>query len=131
VINARKYFEKVFETYMAWSKKGGRNLQKTFVDSAKSGTTAPPPATTPSGKKIGGKKGIPVFTHGLFDTDHQLTSEPLRRSCLTGFELFFRHVALWEAEQAERLYIQDDVWASTTVRTIKLIIIRALIQPLA
>lgn len=122
VAKARDYFERIFKTYMKWTK-NGKNLKRHYVGNAYwrptkipySGTTASPPSTTHSGKKIGGKDGIPIFTHALLDTDHQITSEPLRRSCLTSFQLLFRHVVLWEAEQEERLYIRDDVWASTAV----------------
>lgn len=53
------------------------------------------------------------LSHADLDSRNQFTSEPLRRSCLTGFELFFRHVALWEAEQAGQVKIKEDDWAST------------------
>lgn len=122
VAKARDYFERIFKTYMKWTK-NGQNIKRHYIGNAYwkpvkvpySGTTAKPPSKTPSGKKIGGKDGIPIFTHALLDTDDQTTSEPLRRSCLTGFQLLFRHVALWEAAQEEKVYLQDDVWASTTV----------------
>jgi hypothetical protein len=114
VAHARDYFERIFRAYMSWTR-DGRILRRHYSDSPWKGTKADPPSTTLTGKRIGGKDGIPIFTHALLDTIDQVSTEPLRRSCLTGFELFFRHVALWEAEQQERLYIQDDVWASTTV----------------
>lgn len=138
VAKARDYFERIFQTYMQWTD-GGRKLQRHYAGRWSGwrqkeiwvGTTLDSPLTTPGGKAIGtnGVKrdgedrkasrdethGVPIFTHALLDTRYQATSEPLRRSALTGFELFYRHVALWEAEQQERLYIQDDVWASLTV----------------
>ncbi len=40
----------------------------------------------------------PAFTHALLESNMQRSSEPLGRSCLTGFSLFMRHVALWEEE---------------------------------
>ena len=40
----------------------------------------------------------PVFSHAMLESYAQVSSEPLGRSCLTGFSLFMRHVALWEAE---------------------------------
>lgn len=40
----------------------------------------------------------PVFSHAMLESYAQVTSEPLGRSCLTGFPLFMRHVALWEEE---------------------------------
>ncbi|PVF98262.1 hypothetical protein CPB86DRAFT_873454 [Serendipita vermifera] len=56
----------------------------------------------------------PVIAHASLDTQKQLSKEPLKRSCLTGFELFYRHVCLWEAEQNGKVEIREDVWASTT-----------------
>lgn len=41
---------------------------------------------------------IPLFSHAMLESYTENTSEPLGRSCLTGFELLMRHVALWEAE---------------------------------
>lgn len=46
---------------------------------------------------------IPLFSHAMLEPYSQNTSEPLGRSCLTGFELFMRHVALWEAEVDGRI----------------------------
>jgi hypothetical protein len=40
----------------------------------------------------------PVFSHAMLESYAQVSSEPLGRSCLTGFPLFMRHVALWETE---------------------------------
>lgn len=48
--------------------------------------------------KVKSKK--PVVFHGTLESYAQVTSEPLGRSCLTGFTLFMRHVALWEQEVA-------------------------------
>lgn len=41
---------------------------------------------------------LPVFTHTLLEPRLQNTAEMPGRSCLTGFALLMRHVALWEAE---------------------------------
>lgn len=49
--------------------------------------------------KIKGKNGLPVFSHAMLEGYGQITSEPLGRSCLTGFGLLMRHVALWELER--------------------------------
>jgi hypothetical protein len=45
----------------------------------------------------------PVFSHAMLESYHQITSEPLWRSCLTGFSLLMRHVALWEQEVAGKI----------------------------
>ena len=44
------------------------------------------------------KSDKPVFSHAMLESYAQVTSEPLGRSCLTGFSLLMRHVALWEEE---------------------------------
>ncbi|KDQ15117.1 hypothetical protein BOTBODRAFT_32093 [Botryobasidium botryosum FD-172 SS1] len=56
---------------------------------------------------------LPVITHAMVDGRVPGTADPGGRSCLTGFTLFMRHVALWEAEVAGKIVIQEDVWAST------------------
>ncbi|PVF98261.1 hypothetical protein CPB86DRAFT_797410 [Serendipita vermifera] len=56
----------------------------------------------------------PAFAHATMDTADQFSTEPLRRSCLTGFELFYRHVCLWDAEQNGKVEIKKNSWASTT-----------------
>ncbi|PVF98266.1 hypothetical protein CPB86DRAFT_362005 [Serendipita vermifera] len=99
---ARRYFDRVFATYMKWSD-GGKGLLPTYIGVYSSAEAKPIPP-----------KDKPVFTHALLDTLEQDSSEPLRRSCLTGFELFYRHVCLWEAEQEGKVDIYDSVWASTT-----------------
>ncbi|KDQ08376.1 hypothetical protein BOTBODRAFT_179872 [Botryobasidium botryosum FD-172 SS1] len=57
----------------------------------------------------------PVLTHSMLDArvGQNTTSSGGRLSCLTGFALFMRHVALWEAEAAGKLIIQDNEPAST------------------
>lgn len=56
-----------------------------------------------------GAKGTPVASrippspHMKLEPYMQNTSEPLGRSCLTGFELLRRHVALWEGEVEGRI----------------------------
>ncbi|PVF98265.1 hypothetical protein CPB86DRAFT_825813 [Serendipita vermifera] len=99
---AKRYFDRIFATYMSWSNEG-EDLLPTYTDSY----SGPPVKPIP-------RKDKPVFTHALLDTLEQDSSEPLRRSCLTGFELFYRHVCLWDAEQEGKLDIYDNVWASTT-----------------
>ncbi|KAG8760742.1 hypothetical protein FRC14_002038 [Serendipita sp. 396] len=102
VQKARDYTNNCIKAYLRWSLDGTR-LARHYVSNANwTGTKAVPNTTKP------------VFTHALLDTISQVNSEPQVRSCLTGFELFFRHVTLWEQEQDGRIYIQDDVWASTT-----------------
>ncbi|KAK7057988.1 hypothetical protein R3P38DRAFT_3253024 [Favolaschia claudopus] len=54
------------------------------------------------------------LSHVDLDNKHQLSSEPQGRSCLTGFSLLMRHVALWEIEKTGEIEIQRDDWASTT-----------------
>ncbi|KAF7362639.1 hypothetical protein MVEN_00613000 [Mycena venus] len=54
-----------------------------------------------------------IVAHGDLDNKHQLSSEPQGRSCLTGFSLFMRHVALWEMEKAGEIKINREHWAST------------------
>jgi hypothetical protein len=105
VAKARDYFDRLFKVYMSWSD-NGRNLRPHFIGNWTYSRRNEDPRPIPD---------KPVFTHALLDTRDQKTSEPLRRSCLTGFELFYRHVALWEAEQDGKLRIRTDVWASTTV----------------
>ncbi|KAJ7578019.1 hypothetical protein C8J56DRAFT_364210 [Mycena floridula] len=56
----------------------------------------------------------PVFSHAMLESYTQVTSEPLGSSCLTGFSLFMRHVALWEAESKGEIVIFDELWASNT-----------------
>ncbi|KAK0474905.1 hypothetical protein IW261DRAFT_1497676 [Armillaria novae-zelandiae] len=57
---------------------------------------------------------LPVFTHALLESNMQRSSEPLGRSCLTGFSLFMRHVALWEEEVKGKIVICDKYWAENT-----------------
>ncbi|KZV86229.1 hypothetical protein EXIGLDRAFT_653432 [Exidia glandulosa HHB12029] len=60
------------------------------------------------------KSKVPVFSHAMLEGYGQTTSEPLGRSCLTGFTLFMRHVALWEEEVAGRIKIFEDLYATDT-----------------
>ena len=77
IANAREYFERVFEVYIRWS--NGRDLEPTYVRRAWKGTSLRPTW-----------QDLPVFTHALLDTRDQLIPQPPSRSCLTGFELFYR-----------------------------------------
>jgi hypothetical protein len=113
VIIARDYFDRLFQAYMNWSN-NGKNLSPHYIQS----TGGLSGFTKWKGSSIRPNTDKPIFTHALMDTLAQNTSEPLRRSCLTGFELFYRHVALWEAEQDGKLHIQADVWSSTTVSSL-------------
>ncbi|KAF8331422.1 uncharacterized protein EI90DRAFT_3198442 [Cantharellus anzutake] len=65
-------------------------------------------------KPIQSPDGKPVFSHAMLESYGQITSEPLWRSCLTGFSLFMRHVALWEAEVAGKIHIFEGLFASDT-----------------
>ncbi|KAK0239110.1 hypothetical protein EDD85DRAFT_531090 [Armillaria nabsnona] len=56
----------------------------------------------------------PAFTHALLESNMQRSSEPLGRSCLTGFSLFMRHVALWEEEVKGNIVIDTKYWAENT-----------------
>ncbi|KAL1743263.1 hypothetical protein HDZ31DRAFT_65212 [Schizophyllum fasciatum] len=56
----------------------------------------------------------PVFSHAMLESRGQRTSEPLSRSCLTGFMLLMRHVALWEEEAKGNIVIKEDLWAAET-----------------
>ncbi|KAG8841023.1 hypothetical protein FRC20_005297 [Serendipita sp. 405] len=108
VEKARDFFDRVFRTYLTWSR-GGRNLQRTYVY-RKTFTGTSKVIRTMEQKSC----NVPIFTHALLDTVAQLLNEPLARSCLTGFELFYRHVGLFEAEAAGKCVIEPSVWASTT-----------------
>ncbi|EJD52355.1 hypothetical protein AURDEDRAFT_158081 [Auricularia subglabra TFB-10046 SS5] len=57
---------------------------------------------------------VPVFSHAMLEGYGQTTSEPLGRSCLTGFSLLMRHVALWEEELAGKIKIYEDLYATDT-----------------
>ncbi|KAJ3730207.1 hypothetical protein C8R42DRAFT_714913 [Lentinula raphanica] len=61
--------------------------------------------------RIKGKKGVPVFSHAMLEGYGQITSEPLGRSCLTGFGLLMRHVALWELEVEGTIEIYEHIFA--------------------
>ncbi|KAJ6605401.1 hypothetical protein DFH09DRAFT_1300132 [Mycena vulgaris] len=52
-------------------------------------------------------------SHLDLENKHQLSAEPQGRSCLTGFSLFMRHVALWEMAQRDGIVIDETEWAST------------------
>ncbi|KIK64907.1 hypothetical protein GYMLUDRAFT_70870 [Collybiopsis luxurians FD-317 M1] len=58
-----------------------------------------------------GKGGKPVFSHAMLEGYGQIVSEPLGRSCLTGFELLMRHVALWELEIEGKIQIYEHIFA--------------------
>ncbi|KAJ7744118.1 hypothetical protein B0H16DRAFT_1422572 [Mycena metata] len=52
-------------------------------------------------------------SHSVLDNKHQLSAEPQGRSCLSGFTLLMRHVALWDLEKSGDLVIDEKHWAST------------------
>jgi hypothetical protein len=91
---AKRYFDRIFATILKWS--NGRGLRDN------QGQPFP-------------REEKPLFTHAMLDTAAQDSSEPQKRSCLSGFELFYRHICLWQAEQEGKVEINDSVWASTTV----------------
>uniref|UniRef100_D8Q175 Uncharacterized protein n=1 Tax=Schizophyllum commune (strain H4-8 / FGSC 9210) TaxID=578458 RepID=D8Q175_SCHCM len=68
----------------------------------------------PKGKYKQVESSKPVFTHAMLESRGQRTSEPLTRSCLTGFSLLMRHVALWEEEVKGKVVIKEDLWAAET-----------------
>jgi hypothetical protein len=43
------------------------------------------------------------FSHRDLENESQVSSEPQSRSCLSGFSLFMRHVALWEMERRKEV----------------------------
>ncbi|KAJ7263594.1 hypothetical protein B0H12DRAFT_1268045 [Mycena haematopus] len=57
--------------------------------------------------------GVVCIRHSDLENNGQLSSEPQGRSCLSGFSLFMRHVALWEIEQTGEIKIDKRSWAST------------------
>ncbi|KAJ7065687.1 hypothetical protein C8F01DRAFT_751051 [Mycena amicta] len=59
-------------------------------------------------KKVGGS------SHVALENGDQVTSEVQTRSCLNGFALFMRHVALFEMEARGETTIKDDRWAETS-----------------
>ncbi|KAJ7346170.1 hypothetical protein DFH08DRAFT_1081059 [Mycena albidolilacea] len=64
-------------------------------------------------EEISGGGPKPTVSHAHLENKHQLSAEPQNRSCLTGFGLFMRHVALWEMERGGEIEIKKDDWAST------------------
>ncbi|KAJ7885507.1 hypothetical protein B0H14DRAFT_2563838 [Mycena olivaceomarginata] len=64
-------------------------------------------------EEISGGRPKPTVSHAHLENKHQLSAEPQNRSCLTGFGLFMRHVALWEMERGGEIEIKKDDWAST------------------
>ncbi|KAJ7046527.1 hypothetical protein C8F04DRAFT_1060811 [Mycena alexandri] len=68
----------------------------------------------PSGAYKPVKSDKPVFSHAMLESYAEITSEPLGRSCLTGFSLLMRHVALWEQDVEGKISIFEDLWASDT-----------------
>ncbi|KAJ4464596.1 hypothetical protein C8R41DRAFT_859730 [Lentinula lateritia] len=68
--------------------------------------------------KIKGKNGLPVFSHAMLEGYGQITSEPLGRSCLTGFGLLMRHVALWELEREGIIEIYEHIFAEDAYNNI-------------
>ncbi|KAJ3752869.1 hypothetical protein EV360DRAFT_88328 [Lentinula raphanica] len=70
--------------------------------------------------RMEGKNGLPMFSHALLERYGQITSEaPKRgRSCLTGFSLLMRHVALWEMEIAGTIDIHEQIFAEDSYNNI-------------
>ncbi|KAJ3752207.1 hypothetical protein EV360DRAFT_88970 [Lentinula raphanica] len=70
--------------------------------------------------KMKGKNGLPVFTHAILERYGQISSDPPRRgrSCLTGFSLLMRHVALWELEIAGTIDIHEHIFAEDAYNNI-------------
>ncbi|KAE9405412.1 hypothetical protein BT96DRAFT_972558 [Gymnopus androsaceus JB14] len=64
------------------------------------------------------KDGVPVFSHAMLEGYGQITSEPLGRSCLTGFALLMRHVALWELEKEGKIEIYEHIFAEDAYNNI-------------
>ncbi|KAJ3780950.1 hypothetical protein GGU10DRAFT_368192 [Lentinula aff. detonsa] len=64
------------------------------------------------------KNGLPVFSHAMLEDYRQTTSEPLGRSCLTGFGLLMRHVALWELEIEGIIEIYEHIFAEDAYNNI-------------
>jgi hypothetical protein len=104
MMRARRYFDRYCLAYDKW------NHERNIWRLAHTGSDDPSLA-----EELSRETKI-VLSHALLDTVGQNSSEPSRRSCLTGFELFYRHICLWEAEQAGQVEINDNSWASTTVK---------------
>ncbi|KAJ3795037.1 hypothetical protein GGU11DRAFT_793730 [Lentinula aff. detonsa] len=68
--------------------------------------------------RVKGKNGLPVFSHAMLEDYRQTTSEPLGRSCLTGFGLLMRHVALWELEREGIIEIYEHIFAEDAYNNI-------------
>ncbi|KAJ7473968.1 hypothetical protein FB451DRAFT_1466423, partial [Mycena latifolia] len=49
------------------------------------------------------------YSHCDLENVHQLSTEPQGRSCLTGFSLFMRHVALWEMEHRKEIILTQNL----------------------
>jgi hypothetical protein len=101
---ARRFFDRFCFVY-------DKRTNKTPTWKLDSPSSKDPLSNAPSSPKV-----KLALTHLELDTQGQISAEPLRRSCLTGFELFCRHTCLWEAEQAGQVKIPKDVWATTTVQ---------------
>ena len=83
-VSGRKWTEKVIERYKDVDYKNT-------------------PFHWPEGKYKPIKSDKPVFSHAMLESYAQVTSEPLGRSCLTGWSLLMRHVALWELEREGKI----------------------------
>ncbi|KAJ7205208.1 hypothetical protein GGX14DRAFT_645057 [Mycena pura] len=60
-------------------------------------------------------KNAPCSSHKALDQGgDQVSTEPQGRSCLSGFSVFMRHVALWEMERRGEVKLRDQEWAATT-----------------
>ncbi|KZS89426.1 hypothetical protein SISNIDRAFT_469445 [Sistotremastrum niveocremeum HHB9708] len=59
------------------------------------------------------RETIPVFTHAMLESRKQIKSDFWSpRSCLSGFALLMRHVALWERGVKGHIRLEEDIWAS-------------------
>ncbi|KAJ7193424.1 hypothetical protein GGX14DRAFT_546277 [Mycena pura] len=61
-----------------------------------------------------GKKRPVHCSHIDLENGDQYSSEPQGQSCLSGFSLFMRHIALWEMERRGEVMIKDQEWAVTS-----------------
>ncbi|KAJ6571755.1 hypothetical protein B0H19DRAFT_667327 [Mycena capillaripes] len=58
------------------------------------------------------RPGWPTLCSPLdLENGRQVSSEPQAQSCLSGFTLFMRHVALWEMERRDEVEIEKKEWA--------------------
>ncbi|KAJ7193423.1 hypothetical protein GGX14DRAFT_588656 [Mycena pura] len=63
-----------------------------------------------------GKERPVHCSHLDLENGDQHSTEPQGQSCLSGFSLFMRHVALWEMERRGEVMIKDQIWAVSSYR---------------